>query len=286
MKRAVRYLACIMALGMMFTICYYASYKSALKRLREMETKQNVNALLDDRQKQAEQMFSSLFGGTAGVRADQGTDSADRAEDSAGGSLGEGKPEGSAGAEGANQPASGGAGQDAELMGNAGQDGDAGLPDDGEEVSSIKEAIIVPKTKIVMEILEVSTGEFQTQEIVPDSIMIGMTRQQLSDYLAREMADMPVSEYEKGLYASELITFSENKVIIRKSYDAARVDFKYYLAIKNGEVIVYYSDRKTVYEYTGIKAIGLEEEARLALLEGVRVKDSEELFALLESYSS
>lgn len=52
MRRAVRYLSCIMALGVMFTICYYTSYKNAVKRLREMETKQNINALLDEKQNQ------------------------------------------------------------------------------------------------------------------------------------------------------------------------------------------------------------------------------------------
>ncbi len=291
MRRAVRYLSCIMALGVMFTICYYTSYKNAVKRLREMETKQNINALLDEKQKQAEQKVSDLLGGTAGVQAGQGTESKD--QDGAGNPSGTGQTagaenQGSQGgsAAGTGQQAQGGPGQGTNPAGNAGNTAQAGQPDGSEEVSAVREAVIIPKTKIIVETLDVSTGDFVTEEIVPDSIMIGMTRQELAEYLQRDLADMPVSEYEKGLYASELITFSESKVIIRKSYDSTRVDFKYYLAIKNGEVIVYYSDRKTVYEYTGIKAIGLEEDARLALLEGVRVKDSQELFALLESYSS
>ncbi len=263
MKRAVRYFSCIMLLGVMFSACYYASYKNAIKKLKEMETKQDINSLLDDKQKQAETMFSDLL---VGVIDGSETNKESEKNDPPDQAFVSGIPDSG----------------ELEALGEVPDE----TLDDSQEAATVKEAVIAPETKIVIESLEISTGDFVTKEMVPDAVLVGMTRQDLVDYLAKELEDMTISEYEKGLYANELITFSENKVVIRKSYDSSKDDYMYYLAIKNGEIVVYFNDRRTVYEYTGIKALSLQEDVRLSLLEGICVHDSEELFSLLESYSS
>ena len=48
----------------------------------------------------------------------------------------------------------------------------------------------------------------------------------------------------------------------------------------------FYSDMESVFEYTHIPAVELEEEDRLALIEGIYVKDREELYSILEGFSS
>lgn len=264
MKRSIWYILCILVLGSMFSVCYYLSYRSALKKLRQQEKQQELNLVMDYGEQQAENMFAALTGTAAGDSGKNNTlENADNP--------------GSTGAVGTGQPA-------------PDDEGNAEQPDNRAEeavpADTIQEAHILPGTKIFVESYEVTTGEFTVEERQPDSIIVGMTREQLLDYLADELDHMSVTEYEKGLYANELITFSENKVIVRKTYDMERVDFLYYLAVKNGEVVVYYSDMKTVYEYTGIRAMDLGEEERLLLLEGIRIKTAEELFSLLESYSS
>ena len=158
MKRAVRYFSCIMLLGVMFSACYYASYKNAIKKLKEMETKQDINSLLDDKQKQAETMFSDLL---VGVIDD---------------------PEMNKGSE-KNDPPETGMPTPKEL------EASKETPDDSQEVASVKEAVIAPETKIVIESLEISTGDFVTKEMVPDAVLVGMTRQDLVDYLARDSED-------------------------------------------------------------------------------------------------
>ena len=54
----------------------------------------------------------------------------------------------------------------------------------------------------------------------------------------------------------------------------------------NGEVVVYYSDKSTVYEYTGIRTDSLSEDEQVRIRIGYFVSDEEELYSLLESYSS
>ena len=54
----------------------------------------------------------------------------------------------------------------------------------------------------------------------------------------------------------------------------------------NNSIVVYYSDKQTVFEYTGISADELAEEDRAGLLYGVWVKDEDELYSILENYTS
>ena len=56
--------------------------------------------------------------------------------------------------------------------------------------------------------------------------------------------------------------------------------------VKDGYVVVYNSDLKSVYSYTHILAAELPEEDRIALSEGIYLNSLEELYSLLESFSS
>lgn len=60
----------------------------------------------------------------------------------------------------------------------------------------------------------------------------------------------------------------------------------YYLAQLNGYVVVYYSDKQTIYEMTGIAVDGLPKEVQGEILDGKYVKDVRELYGFLENYSS
>ena len=83
-----------------------------------------------------------------------------------------------------------------------------------------------------------------------------------------------------------MLQFSKKEIVIRKSYNEDIVTFRYYVAVKDGKVIVYYSDLSTIYEYTTIEVMDLPESDRNELMEGVYVKTDDELYSLLESYSS
>lgn len=259
MKRVVRYSSFVLVLGIMFSACYYMSYRSALNKLRRMESRQNMDALFDEQMKLAERMFTNLTGQMASNASEEQNALVQPPQTSD--EIPTPTPQENLSAEGNGQ-------------------------EEAVEANQITSERVLTTTKIISETFDTVTGVFSMQEIMPDSAMIGMTRDELSEYLAQEMENMPLSEREKGLIANELITFSKERVIMRKTYDADKVEFLYYVAVKNGEIIVYHSDRKTVYEYTGISAFDLGEEERLALLNGIQIKTQEELFSLLESYSS
>ena len=60
----------------------------------------------------------------------------------------------------------------------------------------------------------------------------------------------------------------------------------YYLKELNGYVVVYLSDKKTVYEYTDISLEYLPENLQKEIQNGKYIETSESLYGFLENYSS
>lgn len=157
--------------------------------------------------------------------------------------------------------------------------------EDSEEVLQ-SEMTVQPSTKYTLQIYDMKSGATETQNLNPPADLVGLTREEVMEYLSTYMADMPLSEYNKGLISFELIYFSEDEIIIKKSYNEDFVPYRFYVVIKDGYVVVFNSDLKSVYSYTHIEARSLPEEDRIALIQGIYVNSLEELYALLESYSS
>lgn len=145
---------------------------------------------------------------------------------------------------------------------------------------------ILPSTKYVLEIMNKKTGTIDSESLNMPGHLVGLTKEQVEDYLENYMKDLTLSEYNKGLISYELTAFSNKEIRLRKTYDEDTVPNRFYVAVKNGYVVVYNSDLKSVYEYTSIEAKNLPDQDRIALSLGIYVNNEEELYALLEGYSS
>ncbi len=122
-------------------------------------------------------------------------------------------------------------------------------------------------------------------ETLPEKL-VGMTREQVDEYCKDYMNKLSAKEYLAGLQSVGVTKFSKERLVVRKTYDSSKIKYKYYIIAIDGEVVVYYGDKKTVYEYTGIETKGLDKRTKNALKKGVKVKDEDELFGILENYSS
>ena len=157
---------------------------------------------------------------------------------------------------------------------------------DSESVDLVTSEVVLPTTTYVLEVYDMKTNTLGSQELNPPGYLVGLTREGVIEYLSEYMNDMTLSEYNKGLISYELLSFSNERVVIRKSYNENLVPYRFYIVVKNGFVVVYNSDLKSVHSYTHIEAKDLPEEDRIALSQGIYVDSLEELYALLESYSS
>lgn len=122
-------------------------------------------------------------------------------------------------------------------------------------------------------------------ETLPEEL-VGFSKEDVEEYCKDYMDSVPVEEYLEGLQSMGVVSFAPNRLVIKKIYDSSKVLYRYYLIAVEGEVVVYYGDKKTVYEYTGIETKKLSKEERQALKNGIEIKDEEELYSVLENYSS
>ncbi len=157
--------------------------------------------------------------------------------------------------------------------------------DDSQPVIEQEERI-QPNTKYTLQIYNMKSDTTDVQELNPPSYLVGLSREEVLEYLASYMNDLPLSEYNKGLISYELVYFSEKEIVIRKSYNEDFLPFRFYVVVKDGYVVVYNSDLKSVFDYTHIEAKDLQEEDRIALSKGIYINSEEELYSLLESFSS
>lgn len=160
---------------------------------------------------------------------------------------------------------------------------------DSDEVVSVgvlPDPVIQPTTNYILETYDRKEGTLEQIEQNPPGHIVGLSRDEVEKYLDDYMKDLTLSEYNKGLLSYELLSFSDKVVKFRKSYDADMVPYRFYVVVKNGYVVVYNSDLKSVYDYTHIEAKNLPEEDRVALSQGIYIDNIDDLYSLLESYTS
>lgn len=149
---------------------------------------------------------------------------------------------------------------------------------------AVSDEIIRANTEIVYEIYR--QGEKIKEETVKaPADYVGKTRTEIIDFLEKSMSDLSKEELEAGLENMELISFSGSRVVIRKKYGEF-LPYEYCLYIENGAVTVYYSDKKTVFSYTDIRAEELPDSVRKELYSGKEIDSLGALYDFLETYSS
>lgn len=152
--------------------------------------------------------------------------------------------------------------------------------------ASTEEDILSVNTVYQVQNYDVQKDTIATDyETLPQDL-VGLNRKQADDYFKDYMNRLPVEEYLDGLQSIGIVSFSADRLVVKRIYDTSKVTYRFYLIAVDGEVVVYYGDKKTVYEYTGIETKNLSREERTMLKKGIEVKDEEELYGILENYSS
>ncbi len=244
-KKAFIYLISFFSLSLMFSTCYYLSYKNALKQFNENAVEQNNELILSLENNGLLQNKEQI--GTD----DTGTDTVNQ-----------------------------------EPILNAANDTEDINKDDTSIPVEVTEDTILPTTQYTLQTYDIKNGVMDEEILPTPSYLVGLTRKEVIEYLYNYMQDLTLNEFEKGLTSFELMVFSKQNVVLRKTYNIDLVEDKYYLKSQNGFIVVFYSDQKTVFEYTAVSVEHLSQFEQLQLEEGIFVKDLDELYAVLENYSS
>lgn len=145
---------------------------------------------------------------------------------------------------------------------------------------------VTDRTMYVLE--KYNAVDYTLEEIVlpPPAVFVGLTRGELISHLQEYERKPSIEDIEEGFESFELISFSGDKIVLRKSYHPSQIEYKYYLIPENDLITVYYMDKKTVYSYTDIHIDSLPETMREEIRDGKFITDIHQLYNFLENYSS
>lgn len=163
------------------------------------------------------------------------------------------------------------------------------------QVNSNSQVILKRTSQYVLEIYNNETGD---SDVVEDTVpveFIGLDREEIIEFISGN-TDFFKDEGEK-IKNVMLVSFGEKRVVIRKTieleeeettynFNLASDEPNYYIFLIDNTVVVYKSDKTTVYMETGITRDELDEQVAAELSIGVSVKNISELYRLLESYTS
>lgn len=153
------------------------------------------------------------------------------------------------------------------------------------EVSSVEDTV-KPEARLIMENYNASDGTSEKKVLAMPAVYLGLTRSGVTEKLEEYMENLSITDLEKGLVGFDLMYFSPDCLLLRKTYQPAQDFMKYYVKLNKGCITVYYSDRKTVYEYTDMDFNSLPSDVAGAVLSGMELRDEKALYDFLENYSS
>lgn len=125
----------------------------------------------------------------------------------------------------------------------------------------------------------------QEETEIPAKYM-GMTRDGMQEAIAMYVAAPPLSELNQGFVTAELVSFSPERVVMKKSYQKEDEIQKFIILSEQNYVTVYRNDTENIYLYTDIRLDDLPPEVQQEVIRQKYVESEEELYNFLESYSS
>ena len=181
------------------------------------------------------------------------------------------------------------------------------LTNEAKETAASQECVTCDTIFTVSE-YDLSTGRQEVyQQLLPASL-IGMNRKQLTEWVDEYNLSATLEDLEKGFLSMELISFSSEEIRVRKRMESAdkseavpieqpeqliqeqsvsenNAVYGYILA-QDGFLTVYDGMRRHVILYTDISVFDLPENIQQEIMDGKEVTSQQELYHLLESYSS
>lgn len=145
------------------------------------------------------------------------------------------------------------------------------------------EPVIVSKNAtFTEEIYNTDTDSITKESDNMPALYIGMTKEEIIDYITEYME---INE-DKTLVNMQLISFSKDAVVIRKTVCNPKNVYNYFVVCENDIIQIYTADRQTHFIDTGINVSNIEETYKNELKKGFYVETIHDLYKYLESITS
>lgn len=148
------------------------------------------------------------------------------------------------------------------------------------------EQIICADTQYVIEEVDLKRDtSVETKWKIPDRY-IGMNRKQFVKEMELYQKSPSLKDQKLGFVSAEVVSFSEERVVVKKNYIFEEPCSSFYLVNEKNYVVVYCDDLRTVYMATNILLDSLPEQWQQEIIQNKYIATEEELYNFLESYSS
>ena len=152
------------------------------------------------------------------------------------------------------------------------------------EAAASPEGLLQKNGAYIMEFYDQDTGQTETLTMELPAELEGKNRDEVLSYLEKQNESF--KEQEEGFLTLALVSFSEKELIVKKTYSSLQKEYDFYLTVENGMVVIYKSDKKTLYRHTNMTLEEFPEDYREKIQEGCYIKDLTELYDLLENATS
>ena len=136
----------------------------------------------------------------------------------------------------------------------------------------------------IHEIYDLDTNNIAEENGKIPIAMLGLNREALIKYLD-ELSKQAEKE-DSTFLGYDLMSFSEDRLVIRKTIDTDRVKTGYTLTERDGKLAVYDNTTGEIYLETEIEISRLPKEEQEKIRAGMRQSTVDEVYNYLESYTS
>lgn len=154
------------------------------------------------------------------------------------------------------------------------------------QVSVSDEPVVTADTQYIVQEYDMGDTTVQENEVKAPDKFIGLDRERLTEEIDNYNQNPSLTDLEKGFRYMELVSFSDKKVVVKKSYELPEEDKGFFLMNENHYVVVYDQSLSEVYMNTDILVEDLSAELQEEIIQMKYVENEKELFNFLESYSS
>jgi hypothetical protein len=149
-------------------------------------------------------------------------------------------------------------------------------------VNEADEQIVSAKATYTEECYNTDTDELTTQELKMPVEYIGLTRDDVIDYLTTYKNNVS----DETLINIQLVSFSKDSIVVRKTVCNPIAIYNYYVISEKNIIKIYNANRDVLYIDTGIDISNLEEEYIEELNNGFYIETIHELYNYLEGVTS
>ena len=143
------------------------------------------------------------------------------------------------------------------------------------------------QTVYILEKYDAATYELTEEKLTMPVEYVGLTREELMEKIKIYEKSPSGADKNDGFTGFSLVYFSENKIVLRKTYNKNSYELEYEAKVDSqGKIVIYISETGAIYTDTDIYYSHLPADVKEQIESGKKMQGLREVYDFLENYSS